>query len=321
MRFLVLVLFSFAQLAIGVQKAPLKGKVALITGASSGIGMVAAQELAKVGMKVVLLARREDKLKEVVADINKAGGEGYAFTCDVGSAASIERAFEMARRKYGGIDFVFSNAGTEGYSSQKNLTDTPDAALQGLMNTNVVGTMQTLKYAIKAFEQRGGGTIAFSSSILAFCGDVCTSALGALGSTLLPYVTSKAAIDMMAEAAHGSYSAQGVRVYNLNIGVFQSEMASRAGFEVDSPAPLNPIMKESVGNPIHIAEVIVAILDGTSKWPPGSSIVIDNDITISSKYFTDRSGTPEFFGFPSPEELKKVAMNIRGEPYVFKGEL
>ena len=304
----------------------LEGKVALITGASSGIGAIVAKELAKKGMKVVLTARRASKLEQNVQEIKAAGGEAVAKECDVSNSVSIQWAFAFAEEYYGGIDFVFANAGIEGQLFKTGLTETDDKELQSLFDINVVGAAETLKYAVLAFEKRGGGTIAFSSSIAAFCGDVCRMVVNSLGvprGSGIGYMATKAALDMVAEGAHGAYHDKGVKVYNLNIAEFASEMGTRLGFEQDN-TPFNPIFKNSLGNPIHIAEALIAILDGSSKWPAGTSFMIDNDATVHAKYFYDKRkepGPPEHLGWRSPEELKKVAMDVKGEPYKFKDEL
>lgn len=267
-----------------------------------------------------------DKLEENVKQIRKAGGEAVAIQCDVGNAESVASAFTKAEEKYGGVDFVFANAGVEGGMGTEALVDTSDTSLQSLFNTNVLGAVETLKYAVEAFERRGGGTIAFSSSVAAFCGEECRMWMDSHGipsSSAIAYCASKSAIDMVAEGAHGAYHDKGVKVYNLNIGQFASEMGDRLGFKKNS-APFNPVFKDSLGDPNHIAEVLIALLDGTSKWPAGTAFVIDNDLTINSKYFYKKrksSGAIEYLGWSSPEELKKVSMDVKGQPYKFKDEL
>lgn len=307
----------------------MKGKVALITGASSGIGAVVAEELAKKGMKVVATARRKDKLVALVEKIKSAGGDAVAFQCDVSNGVSVAWAFSFADETYGGVDFVFANAGIEGGLMQKPLADQDSQRdIRSVFDINVVGVLETLRHSVTAFEKRGGGTIVFSSSVAAWCGNACHEAMtkgGAPKGHGMAYMASKASVDMIADMAHGTYMDQGVKVYNFNIAQFASEMGSRCGFEENATsAPFNPIRKESIGNPVHIAEAIIAILDGTSKWPAGTAIAIDNDITVHAKHFFDKRKDPaalEHWGWRSPEELKKVAMDVKGQPYRFKEEL
>merc|ERR1711988_2077099 len=87
---------------------------------------------------------------------------------------------------------------------------------------------------------------------------------------------------------------------------------------------VQPVLQAVARDPVHVAEFIVAALDGTTKWPAGSAVVIDNDMTIHAKHFWDKRKTPgpiETLGWPGADELKKVAMDIKGDPYKFKDEL
>jgi len=299
----------------------------VITGASGGIGKVVAEELAKQGMKVLLLARRAEKLRAISDAIKHAGGEAEFQPCDVSKAADIQQAFDVAERLYGGVDFVFANAGVEGGLMKKGLaTQDEKDDIQSLFDISVIGRIQTLKYAAMAFERRGGGTIAFTSSVGGFCGYTCHMAMNAFGlprGNAIVYTAAQTALDNIAEGAHAAYHDKGVRVYNLNLGEFTSEMADRLG-KKQGVAPFNPFFKQSQGNPVHVAEFIVAALDGTTKWPAGSAVVIDNDMTIHAKHFWDKRKTPgpiETLGWPGADELKKVAMDIKGDPYKFKDEL
>ena len=279
-----------------------------------------ATELAAAGMKVVLTARRIEKLEENVAAITAAGGTAVAFECDVSNATSIDWAFDFAVRTYGKVDFVFVNAGIEGNLMHTANTETSDDVHQSLFDINVVGAIETLKYAVKVFEKQGSGTIAFSSSVAAFCGATARTVMNSLGiprGSAIGYCASKAALDMIATGAMGAYADEGIKVYNFNLGEFATEMGSRLGFKQDE-AGFNPIFKKSLGDPKYIAQVIIAILDGTSKWPPGSSFCIDNNATIHAKYFYDKlrnDGAPECLGWRSPDELKAVACDVKGEPY------
>jgi len=303
------------------QKMSLSGQVAFITGASSGIGQVVAAALAAQGMKVVLTARRLEKLQENVAVIESFGGEAVAFKCDVSDSTSIEWAFDFAVRTYGKVDFVFANAGIEGNLMHQSHTDSSDSQMKQLFDINVTGAAETLKYAVKVFQAQGGGTIAFSSSIAAFCGITMRRLMNTMGiprGSAISYCATKAALDMIATGAAGAYGDDGVKVYNLNLGEFATEMGTRLGFELDN-AGLNPIFKKSLGDPKYIAEVIVAILDGSSKWAPGSALCIDNNVTIDAKYFYDMlkvTDAPlETMGWRTVDELKAVACDVKGEPY------
>lgn len=323
--FLPLSCFSSVSLATSV----LKDKVALVTGASSGIGKVVSQALAKEGMKVVLVARRLDKLATTVEALKAGGAEASAFQCDVSSSESVQAAFKFSKDMYGGVDFVFANAGIEGGLAGTPLGTQDDADIAKVFNINVLGQTLTLKYAVEVFNERGGGTITFSSSIAALLGRTfyqniaraVPEVFDQMRGSMIPYFASKAAVDMIAEQAHASYGDQNISVYNFNLAAFASEMGDRLGLKEDVPS--GPIFKK-LGNPIHVARALIAILDGSSQWQPGSHIVLENDCAIESKYFYDTLRDPRDpanNGWRSVGELRKFAKGVTGEPYEFKDEL
>lgn len=141
-----------------------KGKVAIVTGASRGIGAACAVHLGKAGVKVVLAARSMGVLEEVKATIEAAGGEATIVKCDVAIASDVAATFKHAIDTYGGVDFVYANAGFEGDTSV-DIASIADDEMQKVININVMGYLYTLKYAVKAFRERGAGCIVFTSSI------------------------------------------------------------------------------------------------------------------------------------------------------------
>jgi NAD(P)-dependent dehydrogenase (short-subunit alcohol dehydrogenase family) len=302
--------------------ASLEGKVAFITGASSGIGDVVSKYLAEQGMKVVLTARRKDKLQANVEAITKAGGTAVAKECDVSDGKSVADAFAFTEETYGGVDFVFANAGYEGASMMKlPFESMPDEEMANVYNINVVGAMYTLKQSVLAFQKRGSGTIAFSSSIAGCTNKLVHAAVAGMGlpGTGIIYMSSKVAMDGVIEGAIGSYGDKNISVYGLNIAEYSTDMRARALGE-QKEAGFNPIFKQQVGDPIHIAEAIAAILDGSSLWPAGSHITLDNDATFESEHICKsrvggKLADPATFGWTSPEELFKIAKNVKGAPY------
>lgn len=299
----------------------LEGKVAFLTGASSGLGETTAKTLASKGMHVVLTARREQALQQHVESISQTGGSVAAFACDVSNPSSVQSAFEFANDFYGGVDFVFANAGIEGNLMQSAHEETEDSVLESMVNINVTGQLFTLKHAVNAFKERGGGTIVFSSSLAGHCGprlnEIVTHDFGLPPGSGTAYQCTKAALDMIAESAAGCYGKLGVRVFNMNIGEFGTEMGDRLQFK-DGQNGFNPILKDRLGDPQYIADCIVSLLDGTSAWPPGSAFVVDNFLTIDSKYFMKSRREPEDdanLGWPSSEFLKTVACDLQGRPY------
>jgi NAD(P)-dependent dehydrogenase (short-subunit alcohol dehydrogenase family) len=164
-------------------KQDVRGKVAFITGASSGIGLITAKHLAAAGMKVVLTARRLEKLEAAVAEIKAAGGEALAVKMDVSKEADHITAFAEAEKVFGGVDAVFANAGMEGDMSKGGLLRFPFCCVsdivfrcvvglvekdewefENLAKTNIVGVQLTAKHGVLAMQKRGGGTFAICSS-------------------------------------------------------------------------------------------------------------------------------------------------------------
>ncbi|MEM9146067.1 MAG: SDR family oxidoreductase [Pseudomonadota bacterium] len=190
----------------------LTGKVALITGASRGIGAAAGEEMAKAGAKTVLAARSLDDLSEVAERIRAAGGEAEAVACDVADAGSVADAVARAGSAYGGLDILVNNAGI--VEPIAPLAETDPAAWGRLIDVNVKGVYLGVHAALPAMRTRGGGTIINISS-------------GAATNTLdgwSAYCTSKAAVLMITRMVHKEYAGQGIRSVGLSPGTVATDM-------------------------------------------------------------------------------------------------
>jgi len=307
------------------------GKVAFISGASSGVGLQVSKDLAKAGMSVVLAARRTDKLESAVKEIEAAGGKAIAVTCDVTKPDSLASAFATAETTYGGIDVVFANAGHEGNFFMSPNEETEDEEFSKLMHLNVAAVLAQLKHAVLSFRKRGsGGTFVATSSVAALMNQTGYMALGGmagkLNSSAIGYCTSKSAVDAIVRGGAGSYAAEGINVYGLNLGAFESEMQQNIEKLMGGPiSGFNPILKESAGKPESISKLIVGLVDGSSAWPTGSNIVVDHDATASAKPFYDKffaPGPPEAFGWPAPDDCKPFFKDVLGKaPYFEAPEL
>ena len=140
----------------------LKGKVAVITGASSGIGRATAKRLAKSGVKVVLAARRKDKLKELKREIEKAGGKALAVKTDVTKRDDVKKLWEKTEKKYGRCDILVNNAGIMPLSYMKNFH--VDEWLK-MVDVNLNGVLYCLAEIMPAMiQQRSGHIINISST-------------------------------------------------------------------------------------------------------------------------------------------------------------
>ena len=158
----------------------LDGKVAIITGASYGMGRTMAELFAEEGASVVITARGKEKLDEVVKAINDKGGRAVGAVADTCSTEDTKRVFETALREFGDLDILINNAGI---GEQKLIDETDDEWMLYVMNTNLGGPMRYIREALKIFLPKNDGVIINISSVNGtrpFCGATYTSTKGAL---------------------------------------------------------------------------------------------------------------------------------------------
>ena len=139
----------------------LKNRVALITGAGSGIGKAAALLLAREGARIGALGRTEEELQETVEEIKKAGGEAIILTADISQAEEMSKAIERLVKEWGRIDIVFANAGINGVWAP--LEELEPEEWDKTLGINLKGTFLTVKYAVPYLKKRGGSVIVTSS--------------------------------------------------------------------------------------------------------------------------------------------------------------
>ncbi|MFJ9210382.1 SDR family NAD(P)-dependent oxidoreductase [Streptomyces sp. NPDC102264] len=244
----------------------LTGKTVMVTGASSGIGEAAARLLAAEGAAVVLMARREERLREVTREINEAGGRAVAAPGDVRSAADVERAVALAVDRFDSLDGAFNNAGWGSLGTPLHEMD--DADYDRIMDTNVRGVWNCLRHQIPVMlRQESGGSIVNTSS---------TAGLFATGAAA-PYVASKHAVAGLTKAAAAEYGGRGIRVNSLMVGATRTEL-------MDEAISLMPQLEElSVGraiqrrlaDPQEIAQAVVWLCGDRSSFVTGASVPVD----------------------------------------------
>lgn len=163
-----------------MDKQMLKGKVAVITGASYGMGQTMAELFAEEGAAVVLTARGREKLDAAVEGIRAKGGRAVGVAADVCSTEDTKRVFAAALKEFGGVDILINNAGI---GEQKIIDETDDDWMLMVMNTNLGGPMRYIREALKIFLPKNEGVIINVSSVNGarpFCGAAYTSTKGAL---------------------------------------------------------------------------------------------------------------------------------------------
>ncbi len=142
---------------------PLQDRVICIVGASSGIGRATAVECARSGMRVVVAARRVDRLEQLASELSAQGSEALAVQCDVGNDADAGMLLARSIERFGRVDAVLANAG---YGHEGSIVDLTDEALRRIFEVNFFGTVRVTRAAVEAFRRRGQGHLLITSSCL-----------------------------------------------------------------------------------------------------------------------------------------------------------
>ena len=224
----------------------LAGKVAVITGASSGIGEATARELARLGASVVLAARRLDRLQAVVADIEAAGGTAYPVVTDTTKADDLKRMVDTALGQYNRLDFAVNNAGASGRGA---FMDVKVEDFDRVMETNLRGVFLAMQAEIPALVASGGGAIVNTASV--------GGLVGVPG--LSSYVASKWALIGLTKSVALEYATQNIRINAIAPGATATEMsASWTPAQRDFMSGLAPMKR--ICEPVEIARGIVYLL-------------------------------------------------------------
>ncbi len=185
--------------------ARLAGRVALITGAASGIGRESARLFAQQGAQVVVADRDATAGLDVVAEIEAAGGEAFFAPCDVAAAAEVESAIASAEKVYGALHVVFNNAGIFP-AEDGSPVDTPESVWDQVMNVNLKGVFLGCKYAVPALLRAGGGSIINTASFVAVMGAATSQ---------IAYTASKGGVLAMTREIAVEYARQNIRANAL----------------------------------------------------------------------------------------------------------
>lgn len=244
-------------------------KVALVTGASSGIGRAAAVAFAREGANVIVIARRENEGQETVELIRKAGSDGLFIQADVAKTTDIEAMFEKTISTYGRLDYAFNNAGVEG--ALVPLAEQTEADFDRVISINLKSVWLCMKYQIQHMLEHGGGAIVNNASIY---GQVALPALPI-------YTASKHGVIGLTKAAALAYAKQNIRVNAVCPGDIETPMAHR---DIGTDEKVKQYGEATVtghwGKPEDIGEAVVWLCSDKAAFVIGQSLFVDGGYTI-----------------------------------------
>jgi len=252
----------------------MRGKVALVTGASSGIGRATGEAFAARGATVVLAARREVELAALAKEIEARGGKASFVVTDVAIAKDVERMVAHTIEKFGRLDYAVNNAGIEGKLAA--ITELPEQEWDRVLDANLKGTFLCLQHEARAMLAGGyGGAIVNIGSINSFLGFPTGSA----------YVASKHGLIGLTSSVSAELAPQGIRVNLVCPGIIDTPMHHRGRAQLGD-ALYDNVLSQRVhlrraGRPEEIAETIVFLCSDAASYITGTTLTPDGGFTLT----------------------------------------
>jgi len=248
----------------------LSSKVAIITGASSGIGHATAKLFARQGASLVLAARRQGALDALVEDINQAGGRAVALAGDVGDEHFAKALVELATLHFGGLDVAFNNAGSLG-----EMKATPEMSLaewEAVISTNLTGAFLGARYQLPAMLERKGGSLIFTSTIVGY-----TIGLPQMAA----YAASKAGLIGLTQALAAEFGPSGIRVNALLPGGTDTPMGRSVASTPEALAYVEGLHAlKRMATVEEIAQSALFLASDASSFTTGSAMLADGGVSI-----------------------------------------
>ena len=252
----------------------LKEKVALVTGASSGLGERFARVLAANGALVVLAARRIDRLKELRAQIESAGGEAHAVALDVTDQDAIRAAIEEVGATVGPIDILVNNSGV---STQQRLTEVAPTDFDFVFNTNVRGAFFVAQAVAKQMIARAKDTPKFSGRIVNIASVAGLRVLPQIG----VYCMSKAAVLHMTRAQALEWGRYGINVNAICPGYIRTEINAEH-WDTDAGRKLIQMLpRRRVGEPADLDGALLLLVAEESQFINGTVVAVDDGMSVT----------------------------------------
>ena len=245
------------------------GKVAVITGSTKGIGRAIAEEMARLGARVVISSRKADACEQVAAELKAQGFEAMAVPCHVGRKDDLQNLVDRTNEAWGPIDVLVCNAATNPvYGTTAEMTD---EAWDKIMDTNVKGTFWLTNMVLPQMAEKGEGAVVLLSSIAGLRGNT----------TIGTYGVSKAAEAALARNLAVEWGPRNIRVNSITPGLVRTDFAKAL---TEDPVrrqraeERTPVRR--IGEPVDIAGVALFLASPASAYVTGQTIVADGGETI-----------------------------------------
>lgn len=246
----------------------LQGQVALVTGATTGLGHASVEALASAGATTVLSGLASEEPERVAAELAARGLPVFGRVCDVTRAEDLEGLVEWSIAQFGRIDTVVANAGVSLEDRPNELT--PDAQFDAMFDINVRSVLRLADLAIPRMSETGGGTFVIMSSLA-----------GIRGNTKIPvYGLTKAANAQLARNLAVQWGPSGVRVNSIAPGVIQTDFATAITDSPNREARLAKTPLRRFGEPHHIAGTVVWLASKAGSFTSGQNVIVDGGTVI-----------------------------------------
>jgi NAD(P)-dependent dehydrogenase (short-subunit alcohol dehydrogenase family) len=248
----------------------IEDKVAIITGASSGIGAATARLFAAEGAKVVVTARREPELAALVAEIEAAGGTAAALVGDIRDEVVAEALVALATSRFGGLDIAFNNAGA--IIAAGPMPEIAAEDWRATLDTNLTSAFFCAKHQIPAMRERGGGALIFTSTFVGYT-------VGFPG--MAAYAASKAGLIGLTQVIAAEFGAAGIRANAILPGGVDTPMGRQVANTPEARAYIAGLHAlKRLASPEEIARSVLYLASDAASFMTGSAMLVDGGFSI-----------------------------------------